>query len=92
MDDNIERELLLYIEKMDKNAFPIQPEVVDANANRILARHHSDPETQPKQVGENGRLVFFSATQGSALVFSRPSILTAAECYSQSFFVSTASN
>ncbi len=54
---------------MDKIGFPIQPEAVDANANRILARHHPDPKTEFEPVGEKWSARFLQRYPGFSIGF-----------------------
>ncbi len=52
LDNGLEEGLLLYIKKMDDIGFPLQPEAISANADRILARNHLDSKEVPEPVGE----------------------------------------
>ncbi len=69
LDDDLEHGLLLYIKKMDEIGIPLQPEAVNANANRILARHHEDPTTEPEPVGEKWSTQFLQRYPGFSIGF-----------------------
>jgi hypothetical protein len=51
LTDAREEGFCLYIQKMDDIGFPIMPETVEPNANAILARYHSDPDSEPEVTG-----------------------------------------
>jgi hypothetical protein len=43
---------------MDDIGFPLQPESVAANADRILVRNHNDVDTDPEPMGESWPIHF----------------------------------
>ncbi len=51
LDDDFEEGLHLHNKRINYVGFPLQPEAIEAYANRILARNHGNTETEPAEVG-----------------------------------------